>query len=114
MINVKAKPQGTLKTQRIQAKATFQVLSRVTRGPTGVITVDLPSAGKISASGSEIKGVRTTVHKAGRATLEVDLKGRAATAVRRHGRIRAHVRLSYIPRGGLAVTKTVPLIFGYR
>jgi hypothetical protein len=114
MINVKAKPQGTLKTQRVQQKTTFQVLSRVTRGSTGVITVDLPSAGKISASGTEIKGVRATAHRPGRTTLEVDLKGRAATAVRRHGRIRAHIRLSYIPRGGLAVTKTVPLIFGYK
>lgn len=114
MINVRAKPQGTLKTQRVQTRTTFQVLSRVTRGCTGIITVDLPVAGKISASGTEIKGVRVTAQRAGRTTLEVDLKGKAANVVRRHGRIRAHIRLSYIPRGGLAVTKTVPLIFGYK
>jgi hypothetical protein len=86
----------------------------VGRGVTGIITVDLPSPGKITASGSEIKTVKVTASKAGRTTLELSLKGRAATAVRRHGRIRAHIRLSYTPRGGLAVTKTVPLIFGYK
>ena len=113
MINVKSKTQGTLKTQRVQTKTSFQVLNRVSRGVTGIITVDLPSPGKLSASGSEIKSVKMT-GKAGRSTMEVTLKGQAATAVRRHGRIRAHIRLSYTPRGGLAVTKTVPLIFGYR
>jgi hypothetical protein len=114
MINVKAKTQGTLKTQRVHERTTFQVLDRVARGTTGVFYLEVPSAGKISASGSEIKNAKTTARKAGRTTLEVDLNGKAAGAVRRHGRIRAHIRLSYTPRGGLAVTKTVPLIFGYR
>lgn len=114
MINVKAKTQGTLKTQRIQKKTTFQVLDRVARGSMGVLYLDVPSAGTISASGSEIKNAKTRATKGGRTTLEVDLTGKAAGAVRRHGRIRAHIRLSYTPRGGLAVTKTVPLIFGYK
>jgi hypothetical protein len=42
-----------------------------------------------------------------------ELKPIAKTAVKRHGRIQAHIRLSYVPRGGHAITKTVPLIFGY-
>lgn len=114
MINVKAKTQGSLKTQRVYKKTTFQVLDRVARGTTGVLYLELPFPGTVTASGSEVKKAKTTVRKAGRATLEVDLNTKAAGAVRRHARIRAHIRLSYTPRGGLAVTKTVPLIFGYR
>lgn len=115
MINVKAKPQGSLKTQRVQRKTTFQVLDRVARVKSGVLYLDLPAAGTVTASGAEIKNAKVTVRKAGRASIELELNGRATTAaVKRRERIRAHIRLSYTPRGGLAVTKTVPLIFGYR
>jgi hypothetical protein len=42
----------------------------------------------------------------------VELTAAAKRTVKRHGRIRAHVRLSYVPRGGLAITKMVPMLFG--
>ncbi|HEY7892791.1 MAG TPA: hypothetical protein VIC05_11340 [Solirubrobacteraceae bacterium] len=113
MINVKAKPQGSMKTQRIQKKTSFQVLDRIGRGTKGTLYLDLPFAGTVTASGAEIKKAKVTVRKTGRASLPVELNAKAVSAVKRHGRIRAHIRLSYSPRGGLAVTKTVPLIFGY-
>jgi hypothetical protein len=47
-------------------------------------------------------------------TLEVELKPVAKSAAERHGRIQAHIKLSYVPRGGYAITKTIPLIFGWK
>jgi hypothetical protein len=115
MINVKTKSQGKLRVQAVRQRTTFQVLSRVSRGESyGVITLAVPKAGKVLAEGNEIKRVKVTVRKDERVRIEVELKPTAKTAVKRHGRIRVNIRLSYVPRGGNAITKTVPLIFGYR
>jgi hypothetical protein len=113
MINVKTKSQDQLhQIHRIPERTTFKVLSRMARGTTAVITISVPKAGKITADGYEIKRAKVAASKEGRVTLEVELKPLAKTAVKRHGRIHAHIKLSYIPRGGHAITKTVPLIFG--
>ncbi len=113
MINVKTKSQGRLSVQQVRQSTTFQVLSRGARGGSkGVIMLAVPKAGKVSAAGSEIKNAQVAVGKAGRMALEVELTAAAKRSVKRHGRIRAHVRLSYVPRGGRAITKTVPMIFG--
>jgi hypothetical protein len=115
MINVKTKPQGKLRVQAVRERTTFQVLSRVSRGECyGVITLAVPKAGKVIADGSQIKRAKATVRKDDRVKLEVELRPAAKSAVKRHGRVRANIRLSYVPRGGNAITKTVPLIFGYR
>jgi hypothetical protein len=113
MINVKTKSQDKLhRIQRVPQSTTFKVFYRVSRGSTGVITLDVPKAGKISADGHEIKRAKVAARKEGRVTLEVQLTPAAKRAVKRHGRIRVHIRLSYVPRGGHAITKTIPLIFG--
>jgi hypothetical protein len=113
MINVKTKPQASLhRIQRVPERTTFKVLDRVPRGSTGVLTIAVPKAGKITADGHEIKRATVTAHKAGRVTLTVELNPAAKAAVRQHGRIRAHIRLSYVPRGGHAITKTTPMILG--
>jgi hypothetical protein len=115
MINVKAKSQDKFhQIHRIPERTTFKVLSRVSRGSTGLITISVPKAGKIIADGHEIKRAKVAARSEGRMTLEVELKPIAKTAVKRHGRIQAHIKLSYVPRGGHAITKTVPLIFGYQ
>jgi hypothetical protein len=114
MINVATKSQDKLhQIHRVPQHTTFKVLSRVSRGMTGVITISVPKAGKITADGYEIKRAKVTARNEDRVTLEVELKPVAKTAVKRHGRIQSHIRLSYVPRGGHAITKTVPLIFGY-
>jgi hypothetical protein len=113
MINVKTKSQSRLPVQQVHRHTTFQVLSRGARGGSkGWITLAVPKAGKVSAAGSEIKNARVSAGSAGRVTLEVELTAAAKRAVKRHGRIRAHIRLSYVPRGGRAITKMVPMIFG--
>jgi hypothetical protein len=115
MISVKTKPQAELPIQAVRERTTFQVLSRTSRGEDGgVITLAVPKAGKVSADGNEIKHAKVSARTEGRVTLEVELKPAARTAVKRYGRIRANIRLSYVPRGGHAITKTVPLIFGWR
>jgi hypothetical protein len=112
MINVKTKSQDKLyRVDRIPQYTTFKVLSRTSRGSTGIITIFVPKGGKITAGGHEIKRAKATARKESRVTLEVQLKPTAKTAVKRYGRIRAHIKLAYVPRGGHAITKTVPLIF---
>jgi hypothetical protein len=113
MINVKTKSQGRLPVQQVRRHTTFQVLSRGARGGSkGWITLAVPTAGMVCAVGSDKKHARVSAGGAGRVTLEVELTAAAKRAVRRHGRIRAHVRLSYVPRGGRAITKMVPMLFG--
>jgi hypothetical protein len=115
MINVKTKPQSSLRLQAVGQRTTFRVLERIPRGSSwGVITVAVPKAGKMIADGSEIKRVQVTVKKESRARIEVELKPAVRRAVERYGRIRANIRLSYVPKGAHPITKTVPLIFGYR
>jgi hypothetical protein len=115
MINVKTKPQAALPVKAIRERTTFQVLSRRPRGESGgIITLTVPRAGSVSAGGNEIKSANVSARKEGRVTLEVELTPAARAAVKRHGRIRAHIKLSYVPRGGHAITKTIPLIFGWR
>jgi len=104
MINVKAKSQGELhRIQVVPLRTTFKVLDRSCwDGSKGVLTLYVPKAGKVIADGYEIKRVKVAVRK----------ESRARRAVKRHGRIKANIKLSYVPRGGHAITKTVPLIFG--
>src|ERR1700728_4467886 len=112
MINVATKSQDKLyRVDRIPQYTMFKVLSRMSRGSTGIITIFVPKAGKIIADGHEIKRAKVTASKESRVTLEVQLKPTAKTAVKRYGRIRVHINLSYVPRGGHAITKTGPLIF---
>jgi hypothetical protein len=113
MINVKTKSQSRLPVQQVRRRTTFQVLSHGARGGSkGVIMLAVPKAGRVSAAGSEIKDAKVAAAGAGRVTLEVELTSAARRAVKRHGRIRAYVRLSYVPRGGRAITKMVPMLFG--
>jgi hypothetical protein len=114
MINVKAKSQGELhRIQVVPLRTTFKVLDRSCwDGSKGVLTLYVPKAGKVIADGYEIKRVKVAVKKESRARIEVHLKPIAKRAVQRHGRIKANIKLSYVPRGGHAITKTVPLIFG--
>jgi len=114
MINVKTKSQNKVhQIHRVPQPATFKVLYRMSRGGSaGVITLAVPKAGQIIADGHEIKRAKVAARKESRVTLEVELTAAAKRAVKRHGRIRAHIKLSYVPRGGHMITKTVPLIFG--
>jgi len=114
MINVKTKPQRALPVKAVRERMTLKVLSRVARGSTGAITLIVPKAGKVTADGNEIQRANMTADTDGRVTLEVELTPAAKRAMEDCGRIRAHIRLRYVPRGGLPITKTVPLIFGWR
>jgi hypothetical protein len=115
MINVKTKSQEKLyQIQRVPERTTFKVLDREARGFTGVLRIIVPKAGRITADGNEIKRATVAAHKEGRVTLTVELNPAAKTAVKQYGRIRAHIRLSYVPRGGHAITKTTPMIFGQK
>lgn len=112
MINVKTKSQDKVhQIHRVPERTTFKVLSRVSRGSTGVLTISVPKAGKITADGYEIKRAKVAARKESRVRLEVQLRPIAKTAVKRYGRIRTNIKLSYVPRGGHAITKTVPLMF---
>jgi hypothetical protein len=103
----------SLGVQEVRERTKFQVVSRVSRGPTGVITLAVPKAGKVSADGEGIERAEVVVRKAGRVTFEVRLNPETRNAIKGDRRIRAHIRLSYAPRDGYPITKTVPLIFGH-
>jgi hypothetical protein len=114
MINVKTKSQTNLAAQEVRERTKFRVLSRVPEGSTGLITLDVPKPGKISADGREIERAEVVAHRAGRVTFQVRLEPAARVAIKDYRRIRVHIRLSYEPQDGYPITKTVPLIFGYK
>jgi len=114
MINVTTKSLKNLDVQAVRERTTFQILSRGARGSTGVITVAVPRAGKICADGNEIERVEVVVAQEGRVTLEVELEPAARDVVENRGRTRGYIRLSYTPQGGYPITKTFPLMFGWK
>ena len=114
MINVKTKSQMNLGVQEVRERITFKVLSRVARKSTGTITLSVPKAGKICADGNEIERAEVVAEEEGRVSFEVRLESAAMTVVEGRGRIRTHIRLSYTPQDGYPITKTVPLIFGFK
>jgi hypothetical protein len=66
MINVKTKSQDQVhRIHRVVEPTTFRVLSRVGRGSSAVITLDVPQAGRICADGREIERVERFAQRRG-------------------------------------------------
>ncbi len=71
-----------------------------TRAASLAVRVTLPGAGTVTVSGERVRAVRTTKKTEGAATLRLHLTAGATRSLRRHGRLRLPLRVTYKPTSG--------------
>ncbi len=95
-------------------KPSIAVMSQSVKGNTATIVASVPSAGKLVASGAEIKRSVKRVAKAGTVTIGVMLTSHGLRVLARnpHQRINANVKLRFTPEHGAPLTAYVRLLLG--
>jgi hypothetical protein len=95
-------------------KPSIAVMSQSVKGNTATIVANVPSAGRLVASGAEIKGSVKRVGKAGTVTIGVTLTshGLRVLAKNPHQRVNANVKLRFTPEHGAPLTAYVRLLLG--
>jgi hypothetical protein len=90
------------------------VIGHKVRGRTAAITVSVPAAGKLVATGKGLSKGSGKTGKAGAVTVKLTLtKGEAATLARHKGRkLSARVRLTFTPQKGSKLTTTTTVVVG--
>jgi hypothetical protein len=86
-----------------------RILSHRVRGHRVLVTVQVPSAGRLSVGlhNRNLRAVFRRLRKAGRATLSVALSRRGLRALAHHRPLRVRVRVGFVPtRGGASVAFT--------
>jgi hypothetical protein len=83
----------------------------VVRGTKGRLTVRVPSAGRISVSGSSVKSATASVAKAGAAKITVALSDKGRAALKRKRTLKLKVRVGFSAKAGGAASKTITVTF---
>jgi len=82
------------------------------RGHEALITLAVPSAGRLVASGPDVRSVHARVRKARALTITVPLSSRGLDALHSHKHLRVHVRLVFTSsRGGQNVSAVASAVF---
>lgn len=76
---------------------------------TATLTVKVPAAGTLTASGKGVVKAQKKPKKAGKVKLTIKAKGGALNKLRANGRVKVKTKLKFKPSAGAAVTKTKPL-----
>lgn len=95
----------TQKTKISVTNCPVQVVSHRTAGTTATMTVQAPAAGRISASGTDLKFVTRTLGAAGRTTIKVPLTRFGSEVLRKFRQVRIKVRVGFVPKKGHASSK---------
>jgi len=85
-----------------------------------VLSLTVPSAGKLTLSGKAVKRVTKTAHAAGPLKLWIVPTGRLKTKLGSRGKVKLSVTIGFAPTGGtaaqvqkkLTLLKKVPRAFG--
>jgi len=85
------------------------VTKKTARGRTITLTVKVPAAGALAASGEGLRGTKRSVLKAGTYRLSVTLTKKAARTLSRERKLRVHVHLRYRPTVGFTADSTASL-----
>ncbi len=91
-------PTITQKTKISVTNCPVQILKHRTSGATAIMTVQLPAAGRISGSGTDLKTVARHLGNAGKETLNVPLTGTGKEILRRFRQLRIKVRVGFVPK----------------
>lgn len=71
---------------------------------TATLTVSLGGPGQLTLTGKKVKRQSKTASAAGKVKLLVKAKGKAASALRKHGKAKVKFTVTYTPPGGLSAT----------
>jgi hypothetical protein len=82
-------------------------LRRNKKKGTAEITVEVPGAGQLALTGDDVKGDSEQPASAGETTLTIRAAGAAKRALRRTGRVKLAVEVTYTPTGGSPNTKGI-------
>ncbi len=74
-----------------------RVVRRRLAGHTLLLTVQTPSAGRVSASGRDLRGTSRSVRNASTVTLKLGLSHAGLRAIGRHGRLKLRVSVRFVP-----------------
>ncbi|MET0600802.1 MAG: NHL repeat-containing protein [Baekduia sp.] len=80
-------------------------------GVRGALKVTVSGAGRVTAAGQGLSVASRSTAKAGTLSVVTRLTGRAASQLRRRGRLTAKLRITFTPRSGPSASKTVTLTF---
>jgi hypothetical protein len=93
----------TVRTARVK------VLTKVVRGSTFFVRVQVPGRGRITISGAGIKTVRRRAARAGTYEIKVTLTAKDKRALKRKGQLKLALRVAYAPSSGRSSSATVTL-----
>ncbi len=91
-------PTITQKTKISVTNCPVQIVKHRTSGTTAVMTVQLPAAGRISGSGTDLKTVARHLGNAGKETLNVPLTGTGREILHKFRQLRIKVRVGFVPK----------------
>jgi hypothetical protein len=98
-------PTVTQKTKITPTNCPVQIVKHRTSGTTAIMTVQLPAAGRISGSGTDLKTVARHLGNAGKETLNVSLTGTGKEILRKFRQLRIKVRVGFVPKKKGATSK---------
>ncbi len=95
-------------------KPAVRVLRSSVKGATATIVARVPSAGRLSASGTGLSGASKKLSKAGTATLTLTLSKQDRLVLSQHPgrRLKVSVNLLFTPKHGKRLTSSVTVLMG--
>jgi hypothetical protein len=91
--------------------AAILVASHKVKGHTATVVVAVPGAGKLVAGGSGLSEVSNTAAAAKNVTLKLALSRKAQAIVKSKGKLRVKVKVTFTPKKGHKLTKSVTVSF---
>lgn len=88
-----------------------KILSYKVKGDVATLVVQVPSAGRLTVSGSSLRGSARQVSRAERVTLKVRLTSAGSASLRRHHRMRDKLKVVFKPVSGGASSATAEVTF---
>jgi hypothetical protein len=99
------------KTKISVTNCPVQIVKHRTSRGVAILTVQVPAAGRISASGTDLKFVKRNIGKAERTTLKVSLTGLGREVLRKFRQLRLKVRVGFVPKKGSSSKASATVTF---
>jgi hypothetical protein len=113
VVNLPGQSTTALSTSTKTTPAKIEILSRKTRGDAITIVVRVPSAGKLTLTGSGVKTVSKQADKAERVTLRTVLTKAGAASLLKHGhRLKVELNASFKETAGPSASTGTTVGFG--
>jgi DNA-binding beta-propeller fold protein YncE len=86
--------------------ASVRVLSRLVHGPTFVLTVDVPSSGRLTVTGADVQTVKSRIARAGEYRIRITLTPKARAVLHHKLELKPRLHVRFAPAGGRPSTAT--------